>query len=99
MDVEEIRKAITDKTILISVMFANNEVGTIQDIAAIGKLAKEKGIIFHTDATQAVGKVPVNVEAMGIDLLSCTAHLMYGPEGRGRALRPPQGTARAASRR
>ena len=83
VDVGEIRKAITDKTILISVMFANNEVGTIQDIAAIGKLAKEKGIIFHTDATQAVGKVPVNVEAMGIDLLSCTAHLIYGPKGVG----------------
>src|SRR5215207_9273776 len=83
VDVEEIRKAITDKTILISVMFANNEVGSIQDIAAIGKLAKEKGILFHTDATQAVGKVPVNVETMGIDLLSCTAHLMYGPKGVG----------------
>src|ERR1051325_2666924 len=83
VDVEEIRKATPDKTILISVMFANNEVGTIQDIAAIGKLAKERGIIFHTDATQAVGKVPVNVEAMGIDLLSCTAHLMYGPKGVG----------------
>jgi hypothetical protein len=72
IDVEEIRKAITDKTILISVMFANNEIGTIQDIAAIGKLAKEKGIIFHTDATQALGKTPIDVEAMGIDLLSCT---------------------------
>src|SRR5204862_2666537 len=60
VDVEEIRKAITDKTILISVMFANNEVGTIQDIVALGKLAKEKGSIFHTDATQAVGKIPVN---------------------------------------
>ena len=82
-DVEAIRNAITDKTILISVMFANNEVGTIQDVAAIGKLAKEKGIIFHTDATQAVGKIPVNVEAMGIDLLSCTAHLIYGPKGVG----------------
>ncbi len=83
VDVEEIRKALTERTILISVMFANNEIGTIQDVAAIGKLAKEKGIIFHTDATQAVGKVPVNVEAMGIDLLSCTAHLMYGPKGAG----------------
>jgi cysteine desulfurase len=83
VDVDEIRKAITDKTILISVMFANNEIGTIQDIAAVGKLAKEKGIIFHTDATQAVGKIPVDVEGMGIDLLSCTAHLMYGPKGVG----------------
>src|SRR4029077_9761421 len=67
----------------ISVMFANNEIGTIQPIAEIGKLAKERGIIFHTDATQAAGKVPVNVEAMGIDLLSATAHLMYGPKGIG----------------
>jgi len=64
-------------------MFANNEIGTIQDVPAIGKLAKEKGILFHTDATQAVGKIPVDVEAMGIDLLSCTAHLMYGPKGVG----------------
>ncbi len=83
VDVDEIRKAITDKTILISVMFANNEIGTIQPISEIGKLAKEKGIIFHTDATQAVGKIPVDVEAMGIDLLSCTAHLIYGPKGVG----------------
>ena len=83
VDVAEIEKALTDKTILISVMFANNEVGTIQDMAAIGKLAKAKGILFHADATQAVGKTPVNVEAMGIDLLSCTAHLMYGPKGVG----------------
>jgi len=83
VDVDQIAKAITDKTILISVMFANNEIGTIQDIAAIGKLAKAKGVIFHTDATQAVGKIPVDVEATGIDLLSCTAHLMYGPKGVG----------------
>ena len=83
VDVEEIRRAITDKTILISVMFANNEIGTIQDVAAIGKLAKDKGIIFHADATQAVGKIPVDVEAMGIDVLSCTAHLIYGPKGVG----------------
>jgi cysteine desulfurase len=83
VDVETLKAAITDKTILISVMFANNEIGTIQDIAAIGKLAKEKGILFHTDATQAVGKVPIDVEAMGIDLLSTTAHLIYGPKGVG----------------
>ena len=83
VDVEAIRQAITDKTILISVMYANNEIGTIQDVAAIGRLAKEKGIIFHSDATQAVGKIPVNVETAGIDLLSCTAHLIYGPKGVG----------------
>jgi len=83
VDPDEIRRAITPKTILISVMFANNEIGTIQPIAEIGKLAKEKGIIFHTDATQATGKVAVDVEGMGIDLLSATAHLMYGPKGVG----------------
>ena len=83
VDLETLRQAITDKTILISVMFANNEVGTIQDMSAIGRLAKEKGIILHADATQAVGKIPVNVEAAGIDLLSCTAHLIYGPKGVG----------------
>jgi cysteine desulfurase len=83
VDVDDIGKAITDKTILISVMTANNEIGTIQDVAAVGRLAKAKGILFHTDATQAVGKIPLDVEAMGIDLLSCTAHLMYGPKGVG----------------
>ena len=83
VDPETIRKAITDQTILISVMFANNEIGTIQPIAEIGKLAKEKGVVFHTDATQAVGKIPVDVETMGIDLLSCTGHLIYGPKGVG----------------
>src|SRR6202007_1919389 len=83
VDVDAIEKAITPKTILISMMFANNEIGTIQDVAAVGKLAKGKGIIFHTDATQAVGKTPVDVEAMGIDLLSATAHLLYGPKGVG----------------
>jgi len=83
LDLDGIRKVLTPKTILISVMFANNEIGTIQSIAEIGKLAKEKGILLHTDATQAAGKVPVDVEAMGIDLLSATAHLMYGPKGVG----------------
>jgi len=83
VSVEEIAKAMTPKTILISVMFANNEIGTIQPVAEIGKLAKEKGVVFHTDAIQAAGKIPVDVEAMGIDLLSATAHLMYGPKGVG----------------
>jgi len=83
VDVEAIRAALTPKTVLISVMLANNEIGTIQQVAEIGKLAKEKGVVFHTDATQAAGKVPIDVEAMGIDVLSCTAHLMYGPKGVG----------------
>ena len=83
VDVEAVRAALTDKTILISIMFANNEIGTIQPVAELGKLAKEKGIIFHTDATQAVGKIPVDVEAMGIDLVSATAHMLYGPKGVG----------------
>jgi cysteine desulfurase len=83
VDVEAVRKALTDKTILISVMFANNEIGTIQPIAELGRLAKEKGILFHTDATQAVGKIPVDVEKMGIDLLTCSAHKIYGPKGIG----------------
>lgn len=83
VDVEAVRAALTDKTILISIMFANNEIGTIQPVAELGKLAKEKGIIFHTDATQAVGKIPVDVETMSIDLLSVTAHMLYGPKGVG----------------
>jgi cysteine desulfurase len=83
VDPEAIRGALTDKTILISVMFANNEIGSIQPMAEIGKLAKERGVVFHTDATQAAGKTPVDVEGMGIDLLSATAHMMYGPKGVG----------------
>ncbi|MFO0775578.1 MAG: IscS subfamily cysteine desulfurase [Nitrospiraceae bacterium] len=80
---EDVRAAITDKTILISVMLANNEIGTINPLAEIGKIAKEKGMLFHTDATQGVGKIPVDVQTMGIDLLSCTAHKIYGPKGVG----------------
>ncbi len=83
VDVQDIAAAITDRTILISVMYANNEIGTIQDMRAIGKLAKGKGVLFHTDATQAVGKIPIDVEADGIDLLSGTAHLIHGPKGIG----------------
>ncbi len=80
---DQVREAITDKTILVSVMAANNEIGTLQPIRAIGRLCKEKGVLFHTDAVQAVGKVPLDVEDMGIDLLSMTAHKLYGPKGVG----------------
>jgi cysteine desulfurase len=80
---EQVAEAITDKTILVSVMAANNEVGTLQPIATIGRICKARGVLFHSDAVQAVGKVPVDVEAMGIDLLSLTAHKMYGPKGIG----------------
>lgn len=80
---DQVAEAITDKTILVSIMAANNEIGTLQPIAAIGKLCKAKGVLFHTDAVQAVGKVPVDVDEMGIDLLSMTAHKLYGPKGIG----------------
>jgi cysteine desulfurase len=83
VDMKRLCDALTVKTILISIMAANNEVGTIQPIKEIGRVAKERGILFHTDATQAIGKIPINVENMGIDLLSLTAHKMYGPKGVG----------------
>ena len=83
IDPEAVRKAITDKTVLITLMYANNEVGTIHPIAEIGKIAKEKGIVFHSDATQAVGKIPVDVEKDGIDLMSLSGHKIYGPKGIG----------------
>lgn len=83
IDLEELEKAITDKTILISIMYANNEIGVIQPVKEISAIARKHGVLFHTDATQAVGKIPVNVEADGIDLLSCTAHKIYGPKGVG----------------
>jgi len=83
VDPDDVRKAITDKTILISLMYANNEIGTIHPVAEVGKLAKEKGVLFHSDATQGVGKLPLDVEAMGIDLMSLTAHKLYGPKGCG----------------
>jgi cysteine desulfurase len=80
---DEVRKAITDKTILISIMMANNEIGVIHPIAEIGKIAKEKGILLHCDATQGVGKIPVDVETLKVDLMSFTAHKIYGPKGVG----------------
>jgi len=80
---DQIREAMTDKTILVSIMAANNEIGSLQPIKAIGKLCKEKGILFHTDAVQAIGKIPINVNEMGIDLLSLTAHKLHGPKGIG----------------
>ena len=83
VDPDDVRKAITDKTVLISIMYANNEIGTIHPVREIGKIAKEKGIIFHCDAVQAVGKIPVDAERDGIDLLAMSGHKIYGPKGVG----------------
>ncbi|MEP6960858.1 MAG: IscS subfamily cysteine desulfurase [Acidobacteriota bacterium] len=83
VDLNQLRDAITDKTILVSIMYANNEIGVIQPVVEIGKLCKERGVLFHSDGTQAVGKVPVNVLTDNIDLLSISAHKMYGPKGVG----------------
>ncbi len=83
VDLDMLKAAITDKTILISIMYANNEIGVIQPVAEIGRLAKERGVLFHCDAVQAVGKVPVNVIKDNIDLMSMSAHKLYGPKGVG----------------
>jgi cysteine desulfurase len=83
VDLKRLEDSLTDKTILVSIMAANNEIGTMQPVEEIGRLTKKKGILFHTDATQAVGKIPIDVNKMAIDLLSLTAHKMYGPKGVG----------------
>lgn len=83
VDPDEVMRALTDRTILVSIMHANNEVGTIQPIAAIGRLLKERGVLFHTDAVQTVGAIPVNVAELSVDLLSMAAHKFYGPKGVG----------------
>ena len=83
IDLEDLKRAIDDKTILVSIMYANNEIGVIQPISEIGKLCHEKGVIFHTDAVQAVGKIPVDVQKDNIDVLSLSGHKIYGPKGVG----------------
>ena len=83
VDLDDLKRAIDDKTILVTIMAANNEIGVLQPIAEIGKLCHEKGVIFHTDATQAVGKVPIDVVKQNLDLVSISAHKMYGPKGVG----------------
>ncbi len=83
IDLDELRATITDKTVLITIMYANNEIGVLQPIEEIGKIAKEKKVLFHTDAVQAAGKVPFDVQKMNVDLASISAHKMYGPKGVG----------------
>jgi cysteine desulfurase len=83
VDPDEIRKAVDDRTQVVSVMIANNEIGVLQPVGEIGKICRERGVLFHSDGAQAVGKVPVDVEAMNLDLLSISAHKIYGPKGVG----------------
>src|SRR6187455_496489 len=83
ISLDELKAAITDKTILITIMAANNEIGVIQPVAEIGAIAKEKGVLFHTDAVQMVGKVPFNVNELNVHMASLSAHKMYGPKGVG----------------
>jgi cysteine desulfurase len=83
INLDELRDAITDQTVIVSIMAANNEIGVVQPLAEIGAIARERGVLFHTDAAQAAGKIPIDVSAMQIDLLSLTGHKYYGPKGAG----------------
>jgi cysteine desulfurase len=83
IDIDDLKRAIDDKTILVTIMIANNEIGVVQPVAEIGKLCHEKGVLFHTDGVQAVGKIPVDVNAMNIDAMSLSGHKIYGPKGVG----------------
>jgi len=83
VNLDELKAAMDDKTILVTIMAANNEIGVVQPIAEIGKLCHERGVLFHTDATQAVGKIPIDVNKQNIDLMSISGHKMYGPKGVG----------------
>src|ERR1700759_2154199 len=83
IDLEDLKRAFDEKTILVSIMFANNEIGVVQPVAEIGKMCRERGVIFHTDGVQAVGKIPVDVNNMNIDVLSLSGHKIYGPKGVG----------------
>lgn len=83
VDPSDVNKSITDRTVMVSIMAANNEIGVTPDIAEIGKITRDRGVLFHTDAAQAVGHMPIDVEKMGIDLMSFSAHKMYGPKGVG----------------
>src|SRR5881409_880226 len=81
VDLDDLKRAMDDKTILVTIMAANNEIGVLQPVTEIGKLCRERGVIFHSDATQAIGKVPVDVNKQNIDVMSISAHKMYGPKG------------------
>jgi cysteine desulfurase len=83
VDPDDVRKAITDETVLVSIMYVNNEIGTVQPIEAIGEITRERGVFFHCDAVQGAGKLPLDVDAMHLDLVSLSAHKMYGPKGVG----------------